>query len=112
MIAQLLVLLLFRSQEKFFRGIDISIATKLDNQAAEAILQHGFTQLPIPARITKAVQIVSFQSRVSSERLQQTMNEQTAEAAPIKKTQQVRFIYLSRFFSLLSFKGLHLTSQA
>ena len=65
MIAQLLVLLLFRSQEKFFRGIDISIATKLDNQAAEAILQHGFTQLPIPARITKAVQIVSFQSRVS-----------------------------------------------
>ena len=64
MIAQLLVLILFRFQEKIFRGIDISIATRLDNQAAEAILQQGFTQLSTPARITKAVQTLSFQSRV------------------------------------------------
>ena len=63
MIAQLLVLILFRFQEKFIRGQDIFISTHLDNQAAEAILQQGFTQLPIPAAITKAHQILTFQSR-------------------------------------------------
>ena len=63
MIAQLLVLILFRFQEKFIRGQDIFISTRLDNQAAEAILQQGFTQLPIPAAITKAHQILTFQSR-------------------------------------------------
>ncbi len=63
MIAQLLVLILFRFQEKFIRGQDIFTSTRLDSQAAEAILQHGFTQLPIPAAITKAHQILTFQSR-------------------------------------------------
>ena len=63
MIAQLLVLLLFRHQQNVLRGHDIRISTKLDNQAAEAILQQGFTQIPIPSSITRAVQQVSYQTR-------------------------------------------------
>ena len=63
MMAQLLVLLLFRHQERILRGHDISISTRLDNQGAEAILHQGFTQLPVPAKITRAIQIVTYQCR-------------------------------------------------
>ena len=64
MMAQLLVFILFRHHERYFRGIDISIETRLDNQAAEAILHQGFTQLPVPATITRACQTLAFQTRV------------------------------------------------
>ena len=36
----------------------------MDNQAAEAILHQGFTQLPVRAKITRAVQILCAQSRI------------------------------------------------
>ncbi len=64
MLAQLLVILLFRHQESIFRGCDIEVATRLDNQAAEAILHQGFTQLPVPAKMTRAVQILCSQTRI------------------------------------------------
>ena len=56
MLAEFLVLI----QEQYFRGHDVKIATQLGNQAAEAIIYKGFTQLPVPAAITKAVQTLSF----------------------------------------------------
>ena len=77
MMAQLLVFLLFRHQEQYLRGIDISIATRLDNQAAEAILHQGFTQLPVPAKITRACQTLAFQTRVHLNPFRASSSENT-----------------------------------
>ena len=79
MMAQLLVFILFRHQEQYFRGIDISIETRLDNQAAEAILHQGFTQLPVPAKITRACQTLAlaFQTRVKLNPFRASSTENT-----------------------------------
>lgn len=61
--AQALLLLMF--QKSPYRGINFQIASKVDNQAKEAILAQGFTQLPIPLKLTQAIQRISFQSNVS-----------------------------------------------
>lgn len=77
MMAQLLVFILFRHQEQYFRGINISIETRLDNQAGEAILHQGFTQLPVPAKITRACQTLAFQTRVQLNPFRASSTENT-----------------------------------
>ena len=59
---QALLLLMF--QRTRLRGINFQIASKVDNQASEAIIAQGFTQLPIPLRLTQAIQRLSFRSNI------------------------------------------------
>ena len=58
--AQALILLMFQVRQ--LRGIYFRIASRVDNQASEAIFAQGFTQLPIPLRLTQAIQRLSFRS--------------------------------------------------
>ena len=60
--AQALLLLMF--QNTGLRGICFQISSKVDNQASEAIIAQGFTQLPIPLRLTQTIQRISFRSNV------------------------------------------------
>ena len=52
-IAQCLLLLIF--QRTGLRAIDFAITSRVDNQASEAILAQGFTQLPVPHLLTQTV---------------------------------------------------------
>ena len=61
--AQAMILLMF--QYSPCRGIHFRIESMVDNQASEAIIAQGFTQLPIPLRLTQAIQRISFQTSVS-----------------------------------------------
>ena len=60
--AQALILLMFQTTP--LRGVNLQIASKVDNQASEAIIAQGFTQLPIPLRLTQAIQRLSIRSNV------------------------------------------------
>ena len=58
--AQAMILLMF--QYSPCRGIHFRIESMVDNQASEAIIAQGFTQLPIPLKLTQAIQRISFQT--------------------------------------------------
>ena len=60
--AQCLVLLLFIHSS--LRGSDFSIQSKLDNQASEAILAQGFTQITHSGELLRAFQKLRYQSQV------------------------------------------------
>ena len=61
-LAQCLILLLFISTT--LRGADFEIVSKVDNQASEAILAQGFTQIPLSSKLMRTVQKLSYQSNV------------------------------------------------
>ena len=61
--AQCILLIMFTRSG--LRGIDFTIASKVDNQASEAIIAQGFSQLPIPSQLTKAIQSLTYQSNIS-----------------------------------------------
>lgn len=61
-LGQALLLLMF--QRTGLRGFNFQIASKVDNQASEAIIAQGFTQLPLPLRLTQAIHRLSFRSNI------------------------------------------------
>ena len=62
-VAQCLILIMFNRSG--LRGADFLIQSKLDNQASEAIIAQGFTQLPIPLSLMRALQKLTYDSTIS-----------------------------------------------
>ena len=62
-VAQCLVLIMFNRSG--LRGADFLIQSKLDNQASEAIIAQGFTQLPIPLSLMRALQKLTYNTTIS-----------------------------------------------
>ena len=60
--AQCILLIMF--SKTHLRGIDFLIQSKVDNQASEAIIAQGFTQIPIPRVLTQALQKLTFTTNI------------------------------------------------
>ena len=61
-LAQCILLIMFSYTG--LRGIDFQIHSKVDNQASEAIIAQGFTQLPLPLELVRTIQRLCYISAV------------------------------------------------
>ena len=63
--AQCAILVMFNASE--FRGVDFRIQSKADNQASEAIIAQGFTQIRCSSALLRSLQRLSYHTQIELE---------------------------------------------